>query len=282
MSDYWLVADVHVHTSEEVRTSCARSGTTRCKRLASHRGGPELYSTIRRAVDDDALLEHWSANGALWTIGDERGTTGLRASCATTSSRGSSSITTSVAERVATTLLTELMAGERPPKDGYALPGRSRDEVAVRVPRLEGPTPYDARRVGGRRVVGRRGILVGGGGGGTFMPSNFANSGMAPALWIATALHDSSLGMPWGLTLRRMEVSTVNSTISFQSVGSASALRASEVIATTLAAISALTRVDMSGGRATSARASFTFFDSTAASSFVVPLRSQVLQPGGQ
>ena len=34
----------------------------------------------------------------------------------------------------------------------------------------------------------------------------------------------------------------------------------------------------MSGGRATSASASFTFFDSTAASSFVVPLRAQVFR----
>jgi len=110
-------------------------------------------------------------------------------------------------------------------------------------------------------------ILVGGGGGGTFIPSSFANSGIAPAVWMATALHDSSFGMPRGLTLRRIEVSTVNSTISFQSVGSVSALRDSEVMATTFAAISALTRVDMSGGRATSVSASFTFFDSIAASS---------------
>ena len=27
------------------------------KRLTSHRGGPELYNTIRRDVDDDVLLE---------------------------------------------------------------------------------------------------------------------------------------------------------------------------------------------------------------------------------
>ena len=41
------------------------------KRLKSHRGGAELYSTIRRDVDDDALLDDVIDSGALWTIRDD-------------------------------------------------------------------------------------------------------------------------------------------------------------------------------------------------------------------
>ena len=41
------------------------------------------------------------------------------------------------------------------------------------------------------------------------MPSSLASSGMAPALWTATARLVSSLGMPRGFTLRRIDVSAV-------------------------------------------------------------------------
>jgi hypothetical protein len=92
------------------------------KRLASHRGGPELYRTIRRDVDDDELLQHVVTSGVLWTIDDE------------TELLGFALVRDEVVEgifvsherrrqRVATTLLNELVAGERPPKDGFALPG---------------------------------------------------------------------------------------------------------------------------------------------------------------
>jgi GNAT superfamily N-acetyltransferase len=92
------------------------------KRLKSHRGGPELYDTIRRDADDEALLDHVVTSGALWTIGD--GTKLL----------GFALVRDEVVEgvfvdhehrrkRVATTLLRELMAGEDPPRDGFALPG---------------------------------------------------------------------------------------------------------------------------------------------------------------
>jgi GNAT superfamily N-acetyltransferase len=92
------------------------------KRLTSHRGGPELYSTIRRAVDDDVLLEQLIADGAVWTIGDEQRLLGFAV------------VRDDIVEgvfvdhderrrRVATTLLTVLIAAERPPKDGFALPG---------------------------------------------------------------------------------------------------------------------------------------------------------------
>ena len=151
------------------------------KRLLSHRGGPELYDTIRRDVADDALLAHVIATGSLWTIGDEDGLLGFAlvrdevVECLFVDHQRRR-------EHVATTLLNELVAGECPPEGRLRFAGGPRNEVVVRVLRLEGPSPYDARRVGGRRVVGRRAILVGGGGGGTFMPSNLANSGMAPAL----------------------------------------------------------------------------------------------------
>ena len=92
------------------------------KRVTSHRGGPELYDTIRRDVDGDALLEDVVARGALWTIGDDERVVGFAL------------VRDAVVEavfvhhdqrrqRVATTLLRALMAGEDPPKDGLALPG---------------------------------------------------------------------------------------------------------------------------------------------------------------
>jgi GNAT superfamily N-acetyltransferase len=92
------------------------------KRLKSHRGGPELYDTIRRDVEDDALLDHVVASGAVWTIGDDAKLLGFAL------------VRDEVVEgvfvdhdhrrrRVATTLLTVLVAGEEPPRDGFALPG---------------------------------------------------------------------------------------------------------------------------------------------------------------
>jgi GNAT superfamily N-acetyltransferase len=92
------------------------------KRLTNHRGGPELYNTIRRDVGDDALLEHVIVSGVLWTIRDEERLLGFAL------------VRDEVVEgvfvhheerrrRVATTLLRALMAGEDPPRDGLALPG---------------------------------------------------------------------------------------------------------------------------------------------------------------
>jgi GNAT superfamily N-acetyltransferase len=92
------------------------------KRLTGHRGGPELYNTIRRDVDDDELLSYLVAEGALWTIGDEHRLVGF----ALVRDDVVEGVFVDHDERrhhVATTLLTALMAGERPPKDGLALPG---------------------------------------------------------------------------------------------------------------------------------------------------------------
>jgi GNAT superfamily N-acetyltransferase len=92
------------------------------KRLAGHRGGPELYNTIRRDVDDDALLKHVVAIGALWTIGDEDGLLGF-ALVRDEIVEGVFVQHDRRRQRVATTLLRELVVGENPPRDGYALPG---------------------------------------------------------------------------------------------------------------------------------------------------------------
>jgi hypothetical protein len=92
------------------------------KRLSAHRGGPELYNTIRRDVNDDALLEQLVTDGTVWTISDDDRLLGFAV------------VRDEIVEgvfvdhderrrRVATTLLTVLIAGEHPPRDGFALPG---------------------------------------------------------------------------------------------------------------------------------------------------------------
>jgi GNAT superfamily N-acetyltransferase len=92
------------------------------KRLASHRGGPELYDTIRRGVEDVELLAHVVANRALWTISDDEGLLGF-ALVRDEVVEGIFVDHRRRRDRVATTLLNALVAGENPPKDGYALPG---------------------------------------------------------------------------------------------------------------------------------------------------------------
>ena len=92
------------------------------KRLTTHRGGPELYNTIRRDADDEALLTELVASRVIWTIADEERVLAFAL------------VRDEVVEgvfvdhehrrrRVATTLLKTLVAGEEPPKDGLALPG---------------------------------------------------------------------------------------------------------------------------------------------------------------
>jgi GNAT superfamily N-acetyltransferase len=92
------------------------------KRLASHRGGPELYLTIRRDAHDDELLTQLVHSGALWTITDEERLVGF----AVVRDEVVEGVFVHHEQRrrgVATTLLKTLVAGEGPPKDGLALPG---------------------------------------------------------------------------------------------------------------------------------------------------------------
>ena len=113
---------MHVIQPSEVSDELRAFWQHAYKRLLSHRGGPELYNTIRRDVDDDELLAHVVASGALWTIGDDRALLGFAlvrdevVECVFVDHQRRR-------EHVATDLLNALVAGENPPKDGYALPG---------------------------------------------------------------------------------------------------------------------------------------------------------------
>lgn len=92
------------------------------ERLVGHRGGAELYNTICRGVAEDDLLDHVVTNGALWTIKDSDQLVGF----ALVRDEVVEAVFVEHERRrghVATTLLKALMAGENPPKDGYALPG---------------------------------------------------------------------------------------------------------------------------------------------------------------
>jgi GNAT superfamily N-acetyltransferase len=92
------------------------------KRLKSHRGGPELYLTIRRDVDDDALLVQLVGSGVLWTIAIEERLVGF----AVVRDEVVEGVFVDHEQRrqgVATALLKTLVAGEGSPKDGLALPG---------------------------------------------------------------------------------------------------------------------------------------------------------------
>ena len=92
------------------------------KRLKSHRGGPELYLTIRRDADDDELLTQLVGSGVLWTIATEERLVGF----AVVRDEVVEGVFVDHERRrqgVATTLLKTLVAGEGPPKDGLALPG---------------------------------------------------------------------------------------------------------------------------------------------------------------
>jgi hypothetical protein len=68
------------------------------------------------------LLEHVVASGVLWTIDDESGLLGF-ALVRDEIVEGIFVDHDRRRQHVATTLLTELVAGEHPPKDGFALPG---------------------------------------------------------------------------------------------------------------------------------------------------------------
>jgi GNAT superfamily N-acetyltransferase len=113
---------VHVLRTTDVTDELRELWDHARKRLATHRGGPELYNTIRRGVEDDALLAHVVASGALWTIGDDDGMLGF-ALVRDEIVEGVFVDHRHRREHVATALLKELAAGEDPPKDGYALPG---------------------------------------------------------------------------------------------------------------------------------------------------------------
>jgi len=63
---------VHVLRANSVSDELRDLWDHAIKRLKNHRGGPELYTTIRRDVDEESLLTYVVTSGALWTISDEK------------------------------------------------------------------------------------------------------------------------------------------------------------------------------------------------------------------
>jgi hypothetical protein len=113
---------VFVQLTSEVSDDLRALWDHALKRLSNHRGGPELYNTIRRDVADDELLDHVVTSGLVWTVSDQSGLLGF-ALVRDQIVEGVFVEHERRRERVATTLLRALVAGESPPKDGYALPG---------------------------------------------------------------------------------------------------------------------------------------------------------------
>jgi GNAT superfamily N-acetyltransferase len=73
-------------------------------------------------VEDDVLLEQLITDATVWTISDDERLLGF-AVVRDDIVEGVFVDHDARRRRVATTLLTVLIAGERPPKDGFALPG---------------------------------------------------------------------------------------------------------------------------------------------------------------
>lgn len=113
---------MHVLLSSEVTDELRAMWDQARSRLENHRGGRELYDTIRGDQGDDTMLAHVVGSGALWTISDDTGLLGF----ALVRDRVVEGVFVDQRRRrqhVATALLRALMAGESAPKDGYALPG---------------------------------------------------------------------------------------------------------------------------------------------------------------
>jgi ribosomal protein S18 acetylase RimI-like enzyme len=113
---------VHVLRANSVSDELRDLWDHAIKRLKNHRGGPELYTTIRRDVDEESLLTYVVTSGALWTISDEKRVLGF-ALVRDEVVEGVFVHHEQRRQRVATTLLRALVAGENAPKDGLALPG---------------------------------------------------------------------------------------------------------------------------------------------------------------
>jgi GNAT superfamily N-acetyltransferase len=93
-----------------------------CKRLLTHRGGVELYATIRRDAPSGELLETLVDGGYVWTIANEDQLLGF-AIVRQNVVEGIFVDHPSRRQKAATTLLNALVSSEAAPKDGFALPG---------------------------------------------------------------------------------------------------------------------------------------------------------------
>lgn len=92
------------------------------KRLLNHRGGAELYETIRRDAPSGDLLERLVEDGYVWTVAEAEHVIGFAV------------VREHIVEgifidhdhrrhKIATTLLEALVRSDAAAKDGYALPG---------------------------------------------------------------------------------------------------------------------------------------------------------------
>jgi hypothetical protein len=92
-----------------------------CKRLLSHRGGEELYATIRREAPTGELLEALVDDGYVWTIEDDDQLLGF-AIVRQSVVEGIFVANHHRRQKIATNLLNALVRSAAA-KDGYALPG---------------------------------------------------------------------------------------------------------------------------------------------------------------
>ncbi len=92
------------------------------KRLLHHRGGEALYTTIQRDVPPNELLENLVGEGFVWTIANEGQLLGF-AVVRENVVEGIFVDHDSRRQKIATTLLNELVVSVAAAKDGFALPG---------------------------------------------------------------------------------------------------------------------------------------------------------------
>jgi GNAT superfamily N-acetyltransferase len=116
------VDDMKVQQSSAVTNELLELWEHAIKRLLNHRGGAELYATIRRDDPSGALLEALVEGHCVWTIADEEQLLGF----AVVREHVVEGIFVDHhhrREKAATTLLKALVSSSAAPKDGFALPG---------------------------------------------------------------------------------------------------------------------------------------------------------------
>jgi len=155
------------HVATNVHVLRANSASDELRDLWDHAISGSRITAAAGALHHDPprrgrrVIAHVRGNEcALWTISDEKRVLGF-ALVRDEVVEGVFVHHEQRRQRVATTLLRALVAGRTHRRTAWPCRG-SRYEVALRVLGWK-PSPYDARRVGGRRVAGRRMILVGGG-----------------------------------------------------------------------------------------------------------------------
>jgi GNAT superfamily N-acetyltransferase len=111
-----------VHNTDETTGELLDLWEHACKRLLSHRGGVELYGSIRRDAPSGELLETLVDGGFVWTIAHDEQLLGF-AVVRENVVEGIFVDHDSRRQKVATTLLQTIVESPAAPKDGFALPG---------------------------------------------------------------------------------------------------------------------------------------------------------------